>query len=44
MRSSFRRRFARPPRRRGPPRIHYDPFFADPTVVEDDYRRMKGTG
>ena len=42
MRSSSRRRFARPPRRK-PPRIRYDQFFADPAVVEDDYWRMKPT-
>lgn len=35
----FRRRRGMTQKRR---RLYYDPFFADPEVVEDDYRRLKG--
>jgi hypothetical protein len=35
-----RRRLARPPGAG----FYRDPFFADPMIVEDDYRRMSGRG
>lgn len=35
----FRRRARITDKRR---QFYYDPFFADPESVEDDYRRLKG--
>lgn len=35
----FRRRDMMTQKYRG---FYYDPFFADPEAVEDDYRRLKG--
>lgn len=38
--SSLLRRLVRPRPMRRPMGVSRDPFFADPGVVEDDYRRM----
>jgi hypothetical protein len=39
-----RRRFVLRLRLRRPPHTYRDPFFADPAVVEYDYRRMQRSG
>jgi hypothetical protein len=36
-----RRRPQKPARRRGQRSPHWDAYFADPNVVEDDYWRMR---
>jgi len=40
-RDPHRRGFVRTVRRARPSARYTDPFFADPTEVEDDYRRMR---
>jgi len=44
MSSSVHRLLVQKLRRWWSSRIYHDPFFADLTVVEDDYRRMKRMG
>jgi hypothetical protein len=43
MMSAIRRWLGRPPTARRPrPGPYYDSFFASPSAVEDDYRRLAG--
>jgi len=45
MMSAIRRWLGRPPTARRPrPGPYYDSFFASPSAVEDDYRRLAGNG
>ena len=45
MMSAIRRWLGRPPTARRPrPGPYYDTFFASPSAVEDDYRRLAGDG